>query len=469
VAKFHRRVSLIDAFPAADEHPFRSLIPDRPRCEASGVTDLDTGSTPMRGQDVLISVDLVRPDERGGDTPPLIRESTVSCGRPLAYPIPPAELPPFLRSRAEAMHRRYHGVLFAFDLGELPEGLRYSRVRIEASLSGDDAIAVQLHADGDALGLLYGDELPQPASAVAARVLAAAPARPGWLARLASRSGQPRAWVAGQQSSVFSWTYENPRGSVTLPRTIAVHAVVETPAQLSTLDGALSVQVGVVGPGRPNGPAAGMREAVPFGVALSGPEDRSAEPPQAQVRLCVAADVEKYSRRRNDLAELIQSRLAEVLARARRHAGLAEASIERQVQGDEEFTILPAGIDESTVIPRLVAGLAAGLRELNRDVSGDVRMRLRVALHRGLVKQGATGWVGQAPIAVHRILNSAPLRAALANNPGVDFVLGVPDVLYDDVVSHSYEDLDAEDFAPISIDMPDKGFQAHAWLYVPGA
>jgi hypothetical protein len=42
-------------------------------------------------------------------------------------------------------------------------------------------------------------------------------------------------------------------------------------------------------------------------------------------------------------------------------------------------------------------------------------------------------------------------------------------VLYDDVVSHSYEDLDAEDFAPISIDMPDKGFQAHAWLYVPGA
>jgi len=154
------------------------------------------------------------------------------------------------------------------------------------------------------------------------------------------------------------------------------------------------------------------------------------------------------------------------LALARRDAGLDEAEVARQAQGDGQFSVFPAGIDESTVIPRLVVGLRTALAEANRDAVDGSRMRLRVALHRGLVKEGDNGWVGHAAVAVHRILDSPPVRAALRDNTGADFVLGVPDVLYRDVIVHTTQPPEPHEFREIVVDLPDKRFLENGWVYV---
>jgi hypothetical protein len=206
---------------------------------------------------------------------------------------------------------------------------------------------------------------------------------------------------------------------------------------------------------------------VPFAAPL--PVDGTAAAGPAQVRLCLAADVEGYSRQHNPTAEATQRRLVEVLAHARGHAGLDETQVHLQPQGDEEFAILPPGIDESHVISRFVQGLTGALGEVNRDLNATARVRLRVALHRGLMKPGASGWVGVAPVAVHRILNSGPVRAALREHTAADFVLAVPDVLFQDVLVHSYQGLPADGFRPVTITLPDHHFVEHAWLYLPAA
>jgi hypothetical protein len=254
------------------------------------------------------------------------------------------------------------------------------------------------------------------------------------------------------QSAAFGWVFNDPRGRLLLPRTYALHALLEIPAAAAELTGSLSVQVEVAGD-LVRSPAVSFREA--FG----NPAQTQPAPTPAAVRLCVAADVVGYSRRGNTETERLQSDLVDVLARARRAAGIEDHQVDPQKQGDGQFTVLPVGIDESAVIPAL-------LGELGRQLAGHQHMQLRVALHRGLVKEAANGWVGDSAIAVHRVLDSAPLRRAIAENPGIGYALGVPDVLYRDVIAHADRPPLPADFQAITVDLPAKNFIEHGWLYL---
>jgi hypothetical protein len=382
--------------------------------------------------------------------------SAVRCGRPLVYPVPPADLPPALRGRPG----RYVGALFAFDLDPLPPGARYTGARFEVTLADPGGRAVLLAVDGDELGLIQDAGAAEPASAVAVRTVAAARTRPGWLRRLAGRRDAPRAWTTGVLTPAFGWVYDDPRGDLLLPRSYGMHALLEVPGDHTGIAGRLAVAVEIDGvAGRQK---AAMAEAVEFAEPLIPAE----VPTGAAVRLCMAADVVGYSRRGNAEAELLQRDLVGVLARARRAAGIPDSMVVPQPQGDGQFTVLPVGIDESAVIPRLLAELGAGLTERDRDVPEQGRMRLRVALHRGLVKEADNGWVGSAAIAVHRILDSPPLRAAVGEHPAAVYVLGIPDVLYRDVIVHAVEPPGPDDFRPMTVDLPAKDFVEHGWLAV---
>jgi hypothetical protein len=180
----------------------------------------------------------------------------------------------------------------------------------------------------------------------------------------------------------------------------------------------------------------------------------------------MAADVVAYSAQSTPVAERTQRRLVDVLARARRHAGVDEGAVRPQPQGDGQFTVLPVGIDEAEVIPRFVRGLRDALREVNLDLDGAARLRLRVALHRGLVKEADNGWVGNPAVAVHRILDSPPLRMAIASNPAADYVLGVPDFLFRDVIAPAAGELRPERFKEETADLPGKHFTEVIWIYI---
>jgi len=411
----------------------------------------------LGASDLLAYRELVAASVRGPECPEADRQvSGVRCGRPLIYPVPAADLPTALRRRAEAFGGRYVGALFAFDLDVLPPGRRYTAARFEVALADPRAVAVQLDGDGDTLGVTYGSE---PASATAAYTVAAASRRPGWLRRLLNRRDAPRAWVTGAQSAQFGWVYDDPGGDLLLPRSYGMHALLELPAGAAEVGGTIGVGVQIAaGRGRS---VSEMREAVPFTEPLTP----AAVADGYAVRLCMAADVSGYSRRGNAETERIQTEIVELMSRARRAAGIADGAVNPQPQGDGQFTVMPVGIDESTVIPTLLRELDVALRELNQS---DSPMRLRVALHRGLIKEGRNGWIGAAPIAVHRILESPPLREALREHAGADFVLGVPDVLFRDAIVHFVEPPRSDDFTPMLISMPEKDFVEHGWLHVPG-
>jgi hypothetical protein len=390
----------------------------------------------------------------------------VRCGRPLVYPVPVADLPDPVRRRAEAGGGTYAGVLFAFDLDELPRGQRYVAAHFRVTLDDPRARAVHLAADGDELGVVQNPAGAEPASATAARTITAAANRPGWLRRLAGPAGVPRAWTSGAQSSSFGWHHDDPTGEVLLPRGYGMHALVELPPAGTALRGSLDVRVATAATGLlPRRAMASLHEEVAFDEPLV----RADLPWGAAVRLCMAADVMGYSRHTDPETARLQRELVGVLARARRAAGIADHVVQPQAQGDGQFTVLPAGIDESAVIPRLVAELAAALHDVNADRPAGDPMRLRFALHRGLTSADANGWVGTSTIAVHRILDSPPLREALAGHPRAGFVLGVPDVLYQDVIRHAETPPLPTSFREMVVELPAKGFVEHAWLHVPEA
>jgi hypothetical protein len=418
----------------------------------------------LRGTELLAHGELVPTGGRDPAGGAVAAPIPVRCGRPLLYPVPVGDLPVHLRRRAEATGASYVGALFAFDLAAPPRGQRYTAARFEVTLADPRALAARLDGDGGALGLTYPADGPEPASATAAHTVAAAGTRPGWLRRLASRAGTPRAHGYGIHRHEFGWAYEDPRGELLVPRAHGMHALLELPAGTTRVAGTLDVRVRVAG-GRERY-SAGLRESVSFDEAL-GP-GRPAD--GAAVRLCMAADVSGYSRRGTAAAEQVQRDLVALLSLVRRAAGVPDSAVAPQPQGDGEFTVLPVGIDEAVVISLLVRGLERHLRELNAGrVSAD-RLRLRVALHRGLVKAAANGWVGVSAVAVHRILDSPPLREALAARPAVDFVLGLPDVLFRDVIAPSTRPPLPADFVPVTVDLPEKDFVEHGWLYVgPGA
>ncbi|HTF08362.1 MAG TPA: hypothetical protein VK659_09355 [Asanoa sp.] len=403
----------------------------------------------LRTDELLVEARLTGVAARG-DEPPRLR---VRCGRPLLYPLATTDLPIALRGRAAASGVRYLGALFAFDLDEPPAGYRYAAARFAVDLGPAGPTAVLVHSGGDQFGLLADG----PVAPVAERAEAAV--RPGVLRRLLLRADRPSAWTTGEQTSVFGWRYQDRRAAPLLPRTYAVHAVLEVPAAATELRGTFEAEVELAGPIRRR---LSTSERVALLAPLPGPPSGRA----AAVRLCMAADVAGYSTRGFVAAEKLQRDLVRILADGRSRAGVDPSQVAPQPQGDGQFTVLPVGLDEAAAIPRLLRGVGDALAARNAAEPND-RMRLRLALHRGLVKEADNGWVGRAAVAVHRILDSAPLRAALIEHPAADYTLGVPDVLFGDVLAAG-DDPPPGAFRAVTIDLPTKGFLEQAWIYVPG-
>jgi hypothetical protein len=82
-------------------------------------------------------------------------------------------------------------------------------------------------------------------------------------------------------------------------------------------------------------------------------------------RLCIAVDLEGYSRRDNLSQLSAQSELVQVLEQACTKAQLERTYWEKQPQGDGELALLPSGVDETRVIPDFVHEL--GIPERRRS------------------------------------------------------------------------------------------------------
>ncbi|MFF5262755.1 hypothetical protein ACFY4C_27805 [Actinomadura viridis] len=178
-------------------------------------------------------------------------------------------------------------------------------------------------------------------------------------------------------------------------------------------------------------------------------------------RLLLAIDIQAYSKR--DTREQLQAQhlLTRALDRAAQAVGLERARWDKQVGGDGELATLPEDVDPAPVAGDFVIGLASELRGLNRDRSGGPALRVRLALHHGTMTAGPFGPAGDAPIVVQRLLDSAPLRRLLADDPDRDVAYVVSESLYGDVVQTGFCALPPAAFQPIKVSAKGAVFRGH--------
>lgn len=184
--------------------------------------------------------------------------------------------------------------------------------------------------------------------------------------------------------------------------------------------------------------------------------------------LVLTVDVERYSGRDNVLQWRVQQALPRIMQRAREELGLHPDGWLVQPSGDGQLAILPQDASERTVVTRLAPTVDRLLREYNHGLAPEARIRLRIAVHEGLVHlDGGNGFPGEAVVTACRLVDSPQLKAVLRRFPDAQVALIVSDRLYQDVVRH-YGDLRPEHFLRVTASLPEKSFDAVAWIHLPG-
>jgi len=184
-------------------------------------------------------------------------------------------------------------------------------------------------------------------------------------------------------------------------------------------------------------------------------------------RVLVAVDMESYSRRDNLLQYRAQQDFQALMHDAVREVGLDRTRWVTQQLGDGELAILPQDTSEVTVVSRFAPTVDRLLRTRNAGLAPEARIRLRISIHQGLVHlDGMNGFPGAAVVAVCRLLDAPPVKAALTRFPAANVALIVSDHIYQDVVRH-YRELRPERFQRVAAVLPDKNFEATAWIFVP--
>jgi hypothetical protein len=426
-------------------------------------------AAPLPAGDVLAQVDLLAPSAlRDGAGTQWLTEATALVGSPWLYRLDPAELPPPLRARAASGGVEYIGALFRYDLSAAPAGRRYRGVTFTVAISTPGTVAVSLNASDDALDVLVGPGAPVVQLPMPTRWLSAAGSRPGHRG-LTLSGGRLGAELDGLFRGTFSWTFSATRRQP-LPRFFAMHAVLEAPAGLSTVDGTVGLAVRSARPmagglhyiDAETRTLVGFSEPVAAAVAGTGGGGNGADAGRA-VRLFIATDVRDYSRRGADAHRAAQRRLVDAVEQAA--AAVGARPDDMQKGGDSVLVVFPPGLDEIAAVPRFYAALRGALRAVNAELADAHRVRLRVGMDHGHSGRAAAGWDGQPAIAASRLRDSAPARQALTSDPGLDFVLIVSAPFYEDVIRELAGPPGPDTFVRVPVRV--KTYESQAWLHVP--
>jgi hypothetical protein len=187
----------------------------------------------------------------------------------------------------------------------------------------------------------------------------------------------------------------------------------------------------------------------------------------AERRLLISVDMERCSRRSNRQQYDAQQDFRRLLHEAARDVGLDRVAWSTRQAGDGELAVLPREVVEAGVVGRYVPELDRRLRAYNRDRVEAGRVRLRVAVHQGLVHlDGANGFPGDALVFVSRLGDADPVRAALAAFPDAGVALVVSAGVFRDMAAGGPEEMRPERFRRVRVSEPDKGFDEYAWLCV---
>ncbi|MEU9122458.1 hypothetical protein AB0C96_21790 [Streptomyces sp. NPDC048506] len=181
---------------------------------------------------------------------------------------------------------------------------------------------------------------------------------------------------------------------------------------------------------------------------------------------CIALDVQSYGGNNDRRQSEIQHDLPRLLSRAALNAALDRTRWHIQAKGDEQLAVAPMDGSEPRIVDDYIRHITAGLLTYNQDRVRGARMRVRAAVHHGPVEVADNGFAGRTVVTTCRLLNSAPLRGALAAADDADLVLALSDQVFQTTVAGGHTTLPEAAFRRVPVQ--EKEYESTAWLWVPG-
>jgi NACHT domain len=181
-------------------------------------------------------------------------------------------------------------------------------------------------------------------------------------------------------------------------------------------------------------------------------------------RTIVAVDVEGFGdqRRSNRNQLAVRDGLYRAMCEAFRDAGIPWVDRDREDRGDGMFILVGSEVPKSLFVESLPSALVSALRRHN-DAHRDLeRFRLRLALHAGEVNYDEHGATAASINLTFRLLESGPVKAALASSAGVLAVI-TSSWFFEEVVRHS--GANAAAYHPVSVAV--KETATTGWVYLP--
>lgn len=183
-------------------------------------------------------------------------------------------------------------------------------------------------------------------------------------------------------------------------------------------------------------------------------------------RLLVAVDAAGYGAGTDQEHFAVQLGLTAVLDAAAARANLRRDRWMKQQAGDGELAVLPRDEPEPVIVDQYVRYLDEELTAHNANPASRRKIRLRMAVHFGTAMLADNGYAGQGIVAVSRLVESAPVKDALAAAPQACLAVILSRQIFDDVIRQGHVSVPATDFTKVSVRV--KEFQDQAWVKVVG-
>jgi len=182
--------------------------------------------------------------------------------------------------------------------------------------------------------------------------------------------------------------------------------------------------------------------------------------------LYVGVDIRGYGSAPEQRQEKWQETLMRCLDRAAASMRLNRHRWARQQSGDAELCVLPADEPEPLVVDGFTRRLESELRLHNEEVMPVARLRLRMAVHHGVVVNGPNGYPCRDAVVVSRLLDSKPLRGVMEQWPEANLAVMLSDLVYQSIVEAGHTSLRACQFRRLAV--REKEYKGYGWLWLPG-
>ncbi|GII94586.1 hypothetical protein [Sinosporangium siamense] len=191
-------------------------------------------------------------------------------------------------------------------------------------------------------------------------------------------------------------------------------------------------------------------------------------PVKREIRVMMSADIESYSDRNDAEQDAAQHSFVRILRSAARRTKLNPDEWDIQWAGDGKFSVLPAGTSVSLLTETFIQefDLAIATHNARPRPTPWTRLRFRLSLHEGPVREGPTGMPGRHTVEVNRLLNADAARTALKVCRGSGLVVIVSERVFNDYLTDGYGQLSPTEFRPVRVKVKRNDYVAY--LYVPG-